>query len=750
MLGNAGYFQFQYPAATSAGDQRLIVIYKPPGLVRSDVLEDLVIDACAGPLVPDAVVFVSLLEDKSSSLPQVLRGGGGQAARARLSHRIPLICTTFSLETGEVVAEVINEGFGERSCHTLTEQVRRNFAAILDAGLRSAFPIERVLLSAPPGYAYQKPSGARYNTFLKPEMGLTTSAAVSFVALHLFKAFFVGQLGRLADLRTIYVDTMAIATLAYGIRELVSLCGHKVNASIESFHSYEGFEKIARPLRGTSICLISASSSMALHQRWINEKLVDHTDVVTILTFEDEASQRPAGALLAIPRPGDTASEGPPQLVIRIAGETFQATQEPDKKVLLREQVHGAPKEINLFRELAGQGIFDLWRRPKAAHSKMRALFIDGVLLLQHKRFQEWFELQLSRRVRAATTHIVYQSDPASRAMAEHAARYCATSLRLEPAPGVIDAASLTSIGGTTTDNLIICAAVVGKGSQLLEISRNLRDIHKGSRLYIIGYQVTETRSELSSLPANLRHDGVLPHEVCKFGEAAIGTQLLASFYSERRALLKSGPNLHGLPRTLTQRFECLGETLPIGSQALLPHGPDVSQHLQIREGWAFWAGSRYTAGSYHAEVCGTMAVLLQRAREEVKSIPEEHSLGSRTFRHVVLDPENFARFNDGILQAALLRCAFSSELDYRTDLASSDFIKSLIIRALHRSTDNDGEAALEFLAALATQKLQLMPDHQAEVYEAAVHETAAYPSLHAVVKHILCPPKPDIASSPF
>lgn len=750
MLGNAGYFQFQYPAATSAGDQRLIIIYKPPGQVRSDVLEDLVLDACAGPLVPDAVVFVSLLEDKASSLPQVLRGGGGQAARARLAHRIPLVCATFSLETGAVVAEVINEGFGEHSCRRVTAHVRNDFAAILDAGLHSAFPIERVLLAAPPGYAYQKPSGARYDTFLKPEMGLTTSAAVGFVALHLFKAFFVGQLTRLAFLRTIYVDTMAIATLAYGIRELISLCGHNVTASIESFHSYEGFEKIARPLRGTSICLISASSSMALHHRWINEKLVDHSDVITLLTFEDDAGQRPAGALLAIPRRRNTASEGPPQLVIRITGETFQATQEPDKKVLLRENVHGAPKEIKLFRELAGQGIFDLWRRPKAAHSKMRALFIDGALLLQHKRFQDWFKLQLSRRVRAATTQIVHQSDPASRAMAEHAARYCATSLRLDPAPGVLDAASLTSIGGITTDNLIICAAVVGKGSQLLEISRNLRDIHKGSRLYIIGYQVTETRSELTSLPANLRHDGVLPHEVCKFGEAAVGTQLLASFHSEREKLLRFGQYIHGLPHTFTHRYDRLGETLPIGSQALLPHGPDVNKQLQIREGWAFWAGASYIAGPYHAEVCGTMAVLLQRAREETKDIPEEHSLGSRTFRHVVLDPENFARFNDGILQAAMLRCAFSSELDYRTDLASSDFIKSLIIRALHRSADNDGEAVLEFLAALAIQKLQLMPDHQAAVYEAAMRETAVYPFLHAVVKHILFPPQSSAGGSPI
>lgn len=742
MLGNAGYFRFQFPAVVSAGETRFIVIYKPPGLVRCDVLEDLVIDACGGPLIPDAVVFVSLAEDSYGSLPRVLRGSGGQAARVRLAYRIPLVCTTFSLASGQVVAEVINDGFNHHVCESITDTVTSDFAQILEAGLRAAFPKEQVLLSAPPGYAYQKPSGARYDTFLKPEMGLTTSAAVDFVALHLFRRFFGGRLDRLQELRTIYVDTMAIATLAYGIRELIELSGHRVTAAIESFHSYDGFDHIARPLRNTSICLISASSSMALHQRWIKEKLVDPSDVVTLLTFETVANCTPSGALLAIPRPSSEASEGPPQLVIRIKGETFQATQEPDKKVLLREPVHGAPADVKLFRELAGKGIFDLWRRPGSANSKIRALYVDGSLLLQHKQFQNWLALQLSRRVRASTTQIIYQSDAASRAMAEYVATYCAERLHLDPAPAIFNAESLANIRTVTDDNLIICAAVVGKGSQLLEISRNLRDIHQGSRLYIIGFQVTETRSELGSLPANLRHDSVLQHEICRFGEAAIGTQLAASYHAERRRYAEGERDADAVPAQLKARSALLGETLPVQSQALLPHGVKVDQALQIREGWAFWRGGKYQTGPFHAEVCATTAVLLQRAREDTKLVHEEHSLGTRTFRHVVLDPENFARFNDGILQAALLRCAFASELDYRTDLSASDFMKSLIIRALHRTADPDGEAVLEFLAALASHKLQLMPDHQDEVYAVAKRETEAYPELHQAVLHLLHGPQ--------
>src|SRR3546814_13919276 len=41
------------------------------------------------------------------------------------------------------------------------------------------------------------------------------------------------------------------------------------------------------------------------------------------------------------------------------------------------------------------------------------------------------------------------------------------------------------------------------------------------------------------------------------------------------------------------------------------------------------------------------------------------YCLYSDTIQHVVLDPQNFNRFNDGISQASLLRQAHPSELNY-------------------------------------------------------------------------------------
>jgi hypothetical protein len=77
---------------------------------------------------------------------------------------------------------------------------------------------------------------------------------------------------------------------------------------------------------------------------------------------------------------------------------------------------------------------------------------------------------------------------------------------------------------------------------------------------------------------------------------------------------------------------------------------------------------------------------------------------------HVALDPENFARFNEGIIQAALLRAALPSELDYRGDIDASAYMVTFLKR-IAAKFDEPQIATLEFLAAIATKRLQLNPE---------------------------------------
>ena len=196
-----------------------------------------------------------------------------------------------------------------------------------------------VLLIAPSGYEYQKPSGSRSPIFIKPDLALNSSATVAFVALAMFRKLCVEYRSNLEDLRTVFVDTMAIAPVVYALRDLLLLVSPKKPIHIESFHSYGGFDEVQRPLAGTSLCVISASSSMRLHENWVLEKAVSPKEVITLLTLSS-AKKHSQYALLKLEAPSQTVSQGPVQQSIRIKGEHFLPEQESPRQVLLNNDDH--------------------------------------------------------------------------------------------------------------------------------------------------------------------------------------------------------------------------------------------------------------------------------------------------------------------------------------------------------------------------------------------------------------------------
>lgn len=714
MLGAGHFFVFTHTVKSAGDALTLAVVYKPPGPVIQGAVEDVLKSLSKGPFLPDAVVFLTIAQDVQCDWMAELARPTVEATWLRFKGRSCLKRATICLQTGDVATFTAKEPHGASSWD-FADTLKGDLAGVLKSGLLSIFDSPEVVLVAPPGYTYQKPSGKSERFFLKPDVALKNSASVAFVALAVYVKFGARQLHAAEDLRYLYLDTMAIAPVGYSLRDLMHLArGSNTGMVIESFHSYGGIANIGRPLPGTSICLISASTSMAMHAQWVNQMEVPPGEVITLLTVDVE-KQFASGALLSLPRPSNGVSEGPPQLSITLVGETFLPSTEPPKKVTLAEKDHAAP-EVDVFREFAGEGVFDLWRKPvNQATAKPRPLFVDGEKLVKSNSFSKWLDERLVHSARAVTTRVVYQEDEASHLLAVEIAKRCSATLGLtavDVLPGnEIDAAEFKDGTG-----LIICAAVIGKGSQLLEISAALRDKHRrGPRLYLVGLQVTETRGELKALGPNLVHSKTVKHEFEVFNAVAVGRQLGSSYQDEIRKYYPSGASMPSV-KWLRDRAAALGTVDALGMLALMPSGA-ADEALALREGFAYWRNG-YTPGPLHAEVMGTVGALLQRAREEVK-LPPERRLASSSYQHVVLSPENFARYNDGVIQGALLRNAFPSELDYRTDATSSGFLKALILRQLARAGRPPGEGLLEFLLAISLGRLRLLGEHEDEVLEA-------------------------------
>jgi hypothetical protein len=689
MISQAGFFSFRWqPENPAEGAEDIAVVFKVPGAIDLSVLPDLLESVCQGPVVPSAVVMLQFGED---GLVEALNSPSTKNALARFNGRMPLAVFTIKLAPYSVSLAVALEA----SQPLQRELTKRLMAPLIwtRVGLATIFDPKVVVVTAPAGYAFLKPSNDRSTYFIRAELALSTSAAVSFVAFAILQRLAQGYNEIPKSLRLILVDTMNVAATAFALREMLSLSGASPVPQVESFHSYGGVEEVGNPLPDTSLCIVSASSSMNLHRKWTREKSLSSRDIVTLVTFEDaEDAQHALYGLPADARPAQAPSSS--AYDIRIAGEYFFPVMEPPRKVLLTTTHHGCheyTKDFHLLRERRLFGAF----RVAAGSVTRRSLFIDADALLQAKEFQQWIDSKVPQFLKAGTAQIIFQDDTASAKLAQHVA-YIAMTLGCTE----VKLCNAKAVNESTVDHAapIVCvAAVVGRGNALLSLSRDLRNCHFGARLYLIGMQVTESLSKLDTFDRNLKHSSQkLPIEVLRRNVFLSTETVTDSFQQELALYLATGES--------SERKHCL-QRGPEAAQLFLPSGAQLQDALVLNADFAFWNG-KYDPCPYQAEVLGTISAILQNARSGKLRLPEQQ-LRSPLLMHVALDPENFARFNEGIIQAALLRAALPSELDYRGDVSASAYMVVLLRRVAARF-DHPQMATLEFLAALATKRMQL------------------------------------------
>lgn len=689
MTSQPGFFSFRWqPERPTSGAEDVAVVFKVPGAVDVTVLPDLLETICLGPIVPSAVL---MLQFAQGGLTEALNSASVKNSLARFNGRMPLIVFTIHLAPYTLELDMALEApvaLQEALLAKLsspTEWVR--------AGLSSIFEPSRVIVTAPAGYAFQKPSNDRSTYFIRAELGLSTSAAVAFgafaILLRLVKSY--GQVPR--QLRLLLVDTMNVASTAFALRELLSLAGVQLLPQVESFHSYGGLDGVASPLPETSLCIVSASTSMNLHRKWMQDKGLSARDVVTLVTFDDARdAQHALYGLPADVRPEET----PPSSAhdIRIAGEYFFPVMEEPRKVLLTTTTHGCQEYVRDFHALRDLQVFGAFRAGGSSTTR-RSLFIDADVVLSAESFQHWINDRVPQFLKAGTAQVIYQEDKASAKLAQHIA-YIA---ECRGCVGV-KVRSAADVDISTIDSAapIVCvAAVVGRGNALLSLSRDLRNCHVGPRLYIIGMQVAESLVKLRTFDRNLTYSSHKSRiDVLRRNEFLSSDTVRESFQQEL--------SLYQGSEVFAERKARLSGD-PSGRQLFLPSGVQLSDPLTLNVDFAFWEGT-YVPSAYHAEVLGTIGAVLQNARTAKLRLPEQQ-LRSPLLMHVALDPENFARFNEGIIQAALLRAALPSELDYRGDSQASAYMATLLSRVAAKF-DHPQMATLEFLAALVTRRMQL------------------------------------------
>jgi len=126
---------------------------------------------------------------------------------------------------------------------------------------------------------------------------------------------------------------------------------------------------------------------------------------------------------------------------------------------------------------------------------------------------------------------------------------------------------------------------------------------------------------------------------------------------------------------------------------------------LALRPGFVFLDFDYEEGHVSQAEVYFTVATVLHHLRHRDL---QRQSLAQHIHVRRVISPRCFERFNDGVIQAAILRAAIGPELDYSLSDELSMQMERILDFVLSNGGNESGEAAREFVLAIAVGKLRI------------------------------------------
>ncbi|MGF6698142.1 hypothetical protein OKW38_002754 [Paraburkholderia sp. MM5496-R1] len=647
-----------------------------------------------------------------------------------------------------------------------TECYRKAVAERIEQEVRQS----DIVVPAPPNFWFEKLSGRYASHFIRAESLLQSTATIELLALALLKPFHDWWAAQKSSQRvrtSVYIDTMGIWPLAEKLAQLHRCEGRgDTEYIIESFKSYEGLDRWT-PLGRPAFVLISASTSGSLEAR-VRERLSPAAiHVYTLVRLK-------SGERGAVTDGSDVLYELPVKLVgapalndmrsefvasanalplgdesIQISGERFLSRYAKPRLVrlvykALSEATRSSLPELATTNQLsAGQVKFDGASRWSITFDgKLTQKAISSAPTGKASLLKDW----LKNYAFPGPVAVVYPASggSASREVTADARAVAdAAALELNQYPGT-DAVVLSSDDLLATSKVqqyqldsrgfVVICPVIGSGFVFKQISALLRTIQKsGPRLFLSYVALPESEAQFSQLKQDLsRSDASVSYTfVCQHAfpvgrlEQALNWQAELEVLRQLIEDLKE-QRLH-VPTLLGERVSDLEGGVPLaGNRVFLPTLAGVAPKLS--SGFALWTGSDKIFGEHlGAAVLLTVAALVEATRAANSKTPAT-TLGKSLFQQALLDPENFTRYNDGVIQAAMLRAGYPSELDYRSHPGASNDMARLMTKWIQLASHPIGDAAPEFLLAMATGKLRLCPHHERAVLQEAMNlETTSW-----------------------
>jgi hypothetical protein len=609
----------------------------------------------------------------------------------------------------------------------------QNAAPLFNTGMRHIFFKYAAVLDGERRYHFRKPSGAHSDRFIRVAQVLNDSVELEFVAASLLQ--YLNE-----DVHVISCDTPSIATVAYAaIRLRERLVGSHSGVQVDTFHSYEFVRDGKGVIRADTLYVISATASADLASRFIKQGATNDQ----VVTLYSVGTQIRVGQVLCDLTKRDGDSTGVPAIVnydgsetcpmceanipiVDILGDQFLPIQTTVERV--RPIKSDAPAWLsNFIDENRGLGIFAC-HFGKGTLGRVHDIWIHVDQMMRgNNAFRQDLARHLYQTIPACLSRIIYVGDDVSEQLACIAQHfYFQRTQHHVPVESIGDAYRVIE---KSDGAILVVTSAVSSGRSILNASQLLRDIQTdGKIVFLIALLRTRTREEARRVRNNLVYT---PSRNYRFAIHVIeevyfpdNTRRSVSSWTEELQFLKTlmleeKPFETDTERQIQDRINLLQESLGskrggLRDDAFWP--APTSESLRLRSGFSLFGFDYADKRLTQADVFATVAALFQRMRLDPFA---KQSLMQMPYRRAVFDPEVFSQFNDGIVQAAVLRAAKSPELDYSIDVDASCEMAGVLENILQSSHEPNGEACVEFLLALCMKRLRVLPQHLQPILEA-------------------------------
>lgn len=675
-------------------------------------------------LSPDELIIIAR-EAEAHRLANVIeRSRALNSMRQRLGPRSSLTILGFDSKGSESTRIPLHIG-DVSSGVKLSEILRR--------GVTSIFRERGGFVESTASYHFLNPSGRHTSRFIRLSNLLVLQSEISFIALSLLPAI-------PDDAHIVYVDTPSLFAVVAAINDHRRLSdANAQNLVVDNFRSYEGVNSYEFADLEKAIAIISASSSGGLAKK-VEARGIDSSRIVHALylgkvdktirfavDLGSDEHENPDGLVLdrATFDADDCALCKQNSAPIPLRGDQFDIA--PPQPKALKLKISHAPRGLaQTMNRLVGGNVFQI------LIDDIRQFQINTSALLGLAAFDKHLEYFVHRHV-PPIRHCLY-ADDASLLLAKRVAKIAGVNpnfRRRDDIEGLESDLSSEQGGG-----VLVVGAAIGSGRVLLDISRDLRPICADRPIiYLVGFARTDSEDSIGALRRDLEMTKCpVPHPLATVERLSLpGGEFANSWIREFTFFNLMGQA--GLSDDLCRRRDRLANSSsPLQNDLFVANS--TGEELSLRPGFAFWPERLAVGPHSQADVFFTIAAILQNLR--TRQAGDDDALVTNWFQQTLLSPANFGRFNDGIIQASLLRAARPTELDYAGDPALSRDAKRIIRRIVAEPKRARGEASAEFLIAIGCGRLRLAEADLKEVLEPISNSTDRVEELRLLARAAL------------